>query len=87
MLPVLACGEIVMSADPPARIGRVADSGSAARPRPRRTAYWLMASGRFPPAVVRKMFDRDLVVVKVSAGGQRRPLSVDAKEAADDNPR
>ena len=79
VLPVLACGEIVMSAEPAARIGRVAAPG---RPLANyeEAAYLSDKDGtkpvvwfHFSRAVVRKMFDRDLVVVEASEadGGER----------------
>ncbi len=45
-----------------------------------------MAGAHFPLAVVRKMYDKDLVVVKVSPVGKVIYKYVDAKEAADNNP-
>ena len=86
VLPVLACAKIVMSSGPPARIGRVADSEPLPRPETDPYGDWLMAGAHFPPAVVRKMFDRDLVVVKVSPAGKVIYKYVDAKEAAENNP-
>jgi membrane-bound ClpP family serine protease len=83
VLPVLACGEIVMSADPPARIGRIADSRQEP-PGPETDTYehWLLAGHHFAPAVVQKMYDKAMVLVKVAPVGDVIDNYVDAKTAA-----
>ena len=65
VLPVLACAKIVMSADPPARLGPVTEPD---RPldEAKLAAYRAAARDHFPLAVVRKMYERDLVVVRLS---------------------
>jgi membrane-bound ClpP family serine protease len=64
VLPVLACTEIVMSTDPVAHLGRVAD-----KDRPldatERNAYREFAQGRFPLALIEKMFDSNMIVIRV----------------------
>ena len=75
-----------MSANPPARLGRVADAEPLPKPETDPYGDWLMAGAHFPPAVVRKMFDKDLVVVKVAPAGKVIYKYVDAKEAAANNP-
>ncbi|HVS40129.1 MAG TPA: NfeD family protein [Gemmataceae bacterium] len=82
VLPVLACGDIVMSSEPPAHIGPIADSD---RPldEAERAAYATMARDRFPSAIVRKMYERDLAVVKVSPAGPVTDFWVDEKTAAE----
>jgi membrane-bound serine protease (ClpP class) len=63
VLPVLACAEIVMSQDPPATLGKVT-AGDRALDEDDRRHYESFAQGRFSVALVRKMYERDLVVVK-----------------------
>src|SRR5437667_142838 len=65
VLPVLACGEIVFS--PRARLGQVSASDRAL-PKVEQTAYEEMARGRYPPVLVRKMYDPTAEVLR--AGGQ-----------------
>lgn len=81
VLPVLACGEIVLSADPPARFGRIVDPDRtlAVFERP---AYEAMAKGRFSLALVRKMYDRDLAVVQVFPAAKNGDRYLGAREAA-----
>jgi hypothetical protein len=67
VLPVLACAESVMSKDPPSRLGRIPAPGRPLKPV-ERLAYEEIARNRYPLALVRKMFDRDLTVVKVPPG-------------------
>ena len=80
VLPVLACGEIVMSADPPAHLGPIADS-DLPLDEAKQKAYDTMAHDHFPPAVVRKMYDKNLVVVKVFPAGKDADRFIDQKEA------
>ncbi len=65
VLPVLACAEIVLSKDPPAHLGPVvpaeARKGLAASER---QAYEEIGR-RYPPALVRKLYDSNLAVVQV----------------------
>ncbi len=63
VLPVLACSEIVMSQQPPGQIGKAAD---AQHPLERldRLAYDELANKRYPAALIRKMYDADVEVVK-----------------------
>ena len=82
VLPVLACGEIVLSADPPARFGRIVDPDRTLSPF-ERPAYEAMTKGRFPLALVRKMYDRDLAVVQVFPAPKNGDRYLGAREAAD----
>ncbi|HEY7327901.1 MAG TPA: NfeD family protein [Gemmataceae bacterium] len=63
VLPVLACSEIVMSQDPPAHLGKVAD-GQHPLERVDRTAYDDFANKGYPAALIRKMFDAGVEVIK-----------------------
>jgi len=82
VLPVLACTEIVMSNDPPARLGRVAEPGKPLNGT-ERNAYKEFAQGRFPLALVEKMFDPNMIVIKV------KPTMKDGDRyrSSDDRPR
>jgi membrane-bound ClpP family serine protease len=80
VLPVLACGEIVMSADPAAHIGRVVDADRHISDT-EKTAYEELPGAPYAPAIVRKMYDRDLVVVKVFPVGNVGARYLDKKEA------
>ncbi len=62
VLAVIACGDIVMSAD--ARLGKIVESGGTLLAS-ELAGYEEMNGGHFPPALIRKMYDRDLVVVKL----------------------
>ena len=62
VLPVIACADIVMSSD--ARLGRVVEAGGSLLTS-EKAAYEEMNGSRFPPALIRKMYDRDLTVVKL----------------------
>ncbi|HTU23315.1 MAG TPA: hypothetical protein VMG10_35095, partial [Gemmataceae bacterium] len=63
VLPVLACSEMVLSQEPPAQIGKVAD---AQHPLERldRLAYDEIANKRYPSVLVRKMYDANVEVLK-----------------------
>ncbi len=65
VLPALACGEIVFSLR--ARLGQVS-SGDRPLPRVEQTAYEDIARGRYPPVLIRKMYDPSAEVLR--AGGQ-----------------
>jgi membrane-bound ClpP family serine protease len=65
VLPVLACQEIVFSSE--AKLGAVVRNGEAL-PRLEREAYDDVARNRYPLALVRKMHDKNVVVVKARAG-------------------
>jgi membrane-bound ClpP family serine protease len=80
VLPVLACGEIVMSSDPAARIGRIVDSDRPLTDTEKQ-AYKELVGGPVAPAVVRKMYDKNLVVVKVFPAGNVGARYLDKKEA------
>jgi membrane-bound ClpP family serine protease len=69
VLPLLACGEIVLSRE--AHFGKVVDAGRTMEPD-ERVAYEEKVKGRYPLALVRKMFDKEVAVVKVfAADGDR----------------
>jgi membrane-bound serine protease (ClpP class) len=63
VLPVLACSEILMSQQPPAQLGKIAD---ALHPLERldRLAYDDIANKRYPAILIRKMYDAGIEVVK-----------------------
>jgi len=63
VLPVLACSEILLSQQPPAHLGKVAD---AQHPLERldRLAYEDLANKRYPAVLVRKMYDASVEVLK-----------------------
>jgi membrane-bound ClpP family serine protease len=65
VLPVLACEKMVMSVD--AKIGKVVDQGDLPD-GVRQTAYETMAQKSYPLAIIRKMFDKDVAIVKVKQG-------------------
>jgi membrane-bound serine protease (ClpP class) len=78
VLPVIACGEIVMSSD--ARLGKVVEPGGSLLDS-EKAAYEEMNGGRFPPALIRKMYDRDLVVVKLFLPDKDGNRYVDERKA------
>jgi membrane-bound ClpP family serine protease len=90
VLAVLACSEMVMSEDPPARLGAVAGPGHGLE-KDERLFYEELARNRYPLAVVRKMFDPDLTLFKAPPGapGERyldssvRPLPAGAEPVAE----
>lgn len=63
VLPVLACSEIVMSQDPPAQLGKVAD---AQHPLERldRLAYEDLANRRYSSVLIQKMYDAQVDVIR-----------------------
>src|SRR5262249_48217762 len=75
VLPVLACEEIVFSME--GKLGEIVEAGEPLA-RAKQAAYEEVAGTRYPPAVVRKMFDRELVLVKAKpqeAGPRYRAAS------------
>jgi membrane-bound ClpP family serine protease len=70
VLPVLACSEIILSQDPPARLGKVVE-GDRPLEKLDREAYEQLANNRLPPVLIRKMYDRTVEVVKTRQGGYR----------------
>jgi membrane-bound ClpP family serine protease len=68
VLPVLACSQIVMSSDPPARIGRVVDQGGPLDELERLAYKQTAEQNRYPKVIVQKMYDRNVAVVKVKPG-------------------
>jgi membrane-bound serine protease (ClpP class) len=70
VLPVLACSEIILSSDPPASLGKVTEPD---RPLERleRLAYSEIPNPRFPSVFVRKMYDKDVAIVKARDGSYR----------------
>ncbi len=79
VLAVLACSEIVMSGDPPARLGKVA-AGEEQIDRDERVSYEEMARNRYPLALVRKMYARSLTVFKAPAA-HKGDRYIDSSEA------
>ena len=64
VLPALACSQIVMSKEPASSLGKVAEPGKPLDAT-ERLAYELIAANRFPLALVHKMHDANMVVIKV----------------------
>ncbi len=79
VLPVLACSEVVMSSDPPARLGRVTTGGRTLEDKVERVAYEDGAGDRL--AIVRKMYDPSVVLFKARPGDKKGPLFFDAAQA------
>lgn len=78
VLPVLACSEIVFSKS--GELGEVTRDPNESLAPEKRLAYDEMARSRRPLALVRKMYDRDLVVVRTPDGqGERYRDARDAK--------
>jgi membrane-bound ClpP family serine protease len=70
VLPVLACSEIVFSNA--GELGDVVRDPGETLPEVERTAYRVVASNRRPEALIRKMYDRDLIVVRTQDNGGGR---------------
>lgn len=70
VLVALACDNLFFSKD--SRLGRVLGEGTGAPTATLKAAYEEISRGRYPLAVVRKLYDRDLVVVR-----SRDPKAVD----------
>jgi membrane-bound serine protease (ClpP class) len=78
VLPVLACSEIVFSNG--GELGDVVRDPGETLPEVERTAYRVVASHRLPEALIRKMYDRDLVVVRTAdPAGERYRDARDVK--------
>jgi membrane-bound serine protease (ClpP class) len=67
VLPVLACSEIIMSQDPPAYLGKVADERHPLE-RLDRLAFDDLSNKRYRPVLIRKMYDANVEVIKGSDG-------------------
>jgi membrane-bound ClpP family serine protease len=80
VLPVLACSEIMMSENPPATLGKVADDSRALVPDDLRH-YETYVKGRYPIALIRKMYERELIVVRVGPNVKDGDRYRDQKEA------
>jgi membrane-bound serine protease (ClpP class) len=63
VLPVLACSEIVMSQDPPAQLGKVADAQHPLEPLDR-VAFDDIANKRHSSVLIHKMYDPSVDVIK-----------------------
>jgi membrane-bound ClpP family serine protease len=75
VLPVLACTEIVLSTNPQGRLGKITRPGQSLT-RVQRTAYDEITLNRYPPVLIRKMFDADVEVIKAGdrfADARERP--------------
>lgn len=70
VLPVLACSEIVLSKEPPAAFGKITE-GERLLEELDREAYEKLSNKRYPSALVRKMYDRKVEVIKTRQGGYR----------------
>jgi membrane-bound serine protease (ClpP class) len=80
VLPILACQQVVMSGK--AKIGPVLLDGWPSLPQSERTAY-IEVGARLNEALVRKLFDRELVVVESKKGGFVDATSPDAVPRAE----
>jgi membrane-bound serine protease (ClpP class) len=69
VLPVLACSEIILSQEPAAAFGKVADAQHPLEALDR-LAYKDLANNRYPSVLIRKMYDANVEVVKARADGQ-----------------
>jgi hypothetical protein len=67
VLPVLACSEIILSQEPPAQLGKVTD-GNQTLEKLDRLAYDEIPNRRLSPVLIRKMYDRNLAVIKSRDG-------------------
>ena len=67
VLPLLACSEIIMSANPPAYFGKITEPD---RPLEEldREAYAKIPPSRHPSALIRKMYDKNVEVIKTRQG-------------------
>jgi membrane-bound serine protease (ClpP class) len=63
VLPVLACSEILMSQEPPAHLGKAADTQHPLEPLDR-SAYDAIANKRYPEVLIHKMYDADIEVIR-----------------------
>jgi membrane-bound ClpP family serine protease len=79
VLPVLACAEVVFSEE--GELGDVAGEPGEAVDDEKARIYERFARNRYPVALVRKMFDRSLVVVKARPGDNGERYR-DAREGA-----
>jgi membrane-bound ClpP family serine protease len=81
VLPVLACSKIVMSAEPRARLGRVA-AGGKTLPRSERAAYedGEVVAAHGAPVLVRKTYDPAVSVVEIKPPPQSGPRYLDAAD-------
>jgi hypothetical protein len=70
VLPVLACSEIVMSKEPPARLGKITDADKLLEELDRH-AYADIPSKRIPSVLIRKMYDKNVAVIKTRQGEYR----------------
>jgi membrane-bound ClpP family serine protease len=70
VLPVLACEERVFSDDTSTKFGKVIATGEKPLRKGQTEEYEGMVKGRFPwDAFIKKMYDRQLVVVRINRGG------------------
>ncbi|HZY89601.1 MAG TPA: hypothetical protein VFE78_32570, partial [Gemmataceae bacterium] len=81
VLPVLACSKIVMSAEPRARLGRVA-AGGKTLPRSERAAYedGEVVAAHGAPVLVRKTYDPAVSVVEIKPPPKSGPRYLDAAD-------
>ncbi len=70
VLPVLACSEIILSKDPPAQFGKITD-GEKSLEKLDREAYDEIFHKPALSALIRKMYDRNVEVLKTRQGGYR----------------
>jgi membrane-bound ClpP family serine protease len=70
VLPVLACSEIIMADNPSAKFGKVAEPGKPLEELDR-LAYDKIPNPRYPSVLIRKMYDKNVEVLKARQGEYR----------------
>ncbi|HWG41815.1 MAG TPA: NfeD family protein [Gemmataceae bacterium] len=70
VLPVLACSELILSNNPPAHLGKVAEADRPLKDW-QRDPYIKLSNTRYPPVLIRKMFDSKVEVIKSRQGAYR----------------
>jgi membrane-bound ClpP family serine protease len=67
VLPLLACSEIILSDNPPGQFGKITEPD---RPLEEldREAYDKIPPSRIPPVLIRKMYDKNVEVIKTRQG-------------------
>jgi membrane-bound ClpP family serine protease len=70
VLPVLACSEIILSKDPPGQFGKITE-GDKSLEQLDRDAYEKIFPKPALSVLVRKMYDRNVEVIKTRQGGYR----------------
>jgi membrane-bound ClpP family serine protease len=68
VLPALACSEIIMSKEPAARLGKVAEPDRPLNELTQLTAYQDYPNKRYRFVFIRKMFDKNVEIIKARDG-------------------